>query len=1607
MSAHRAPHTLQATSSSPGIVAPRGLPLARPLSTLILVLTLAGVPFAAHAQTQPDVPRASETARAGNATASGETDQPQPQKTSDSVSSQPTYPEGLNPDAALLARLSGLFNIEDPTSIYDFGINDNNVEFVLDGTWEARFDSFLNITIDKGTSTMAYTPPVFTQAVDLSSWILINGTWYFESSFQEQFTKNTVAAGYIGGEDDPVKHVRLGNSGIRFPDVYPFVTIGGGAAISPGVMGTFGGKNWDADAIVRYDAAASRSLTLSGMNEVADEFVPVANFVRGKWFTLPDAPVSGAVTVYVTDEDGAYRDGSGRVSGRRWRKLEQAEYTVHGTDGILELKNETAESVAVVYYGGYAASSTAPGTSLVSFIGATREFFDELPQSMPSGYLPNPTSPGYAAQLADRFLVDISGAPALLVRERGHFSPFEILSRYRAESSEPSLVYTETGISPKQLAVDDFDGVYVEAFRTDGNAATSAREPVSRYPLAYEFPLIYLPSGGGQKADTDLAVRNRTWKPITNIALGADVIAGTIQVTRDGIVDTAFQFDDETGILTLEKDPATTETVRITWYDTDDSARNATITLGGGVRWRPTDRLSLFSATAFRWNISKAGYTDSDEQSPGSFILSAGTAYTGENAKASTAFALDVSVPDTTGYYRALGMDSGTNELYPSDDWYVTIGDEIDPTLGLPVNASAIKLDHENRVDTAGTDGDQCGTVSDSAMTGSVLVLSSSLPSSASWAGASILTEENADMDWSSVSTVSLWLKNPGTDDSFDVYFQLGTGTEDSGEDPETVRTWKLETPPHGGDWTKRTVTLTDADRLALTASQNARIIVVPSAASSPTASSPLSVNLRSGMLSYTATGFSAKAEPQFTGTSGQLAVEETTDPAPVTLIGSGADQPRRFNAGSVNTVLVTRFTPEAETERVRVSSHVPMIPLSQYRELSFFVYADALPNESSESLIRVTMTRPASSGSGVKTALELELSTSALSAGAWQEVTVDLDSEAVSVDGVEMPYSKAHVVSVDRERSPTRVEFAMEGWPVPKVSPSAGTAAYTVAFDELYLGQSDTTYTFRNKSEYSWKKSGAVLSLGDTVLVSDPSIALTADSSVRKDGSKPMATGTAAGGLSLLRARADGTITASSETARVADSTSHSVTVPFGPLSLHESYTAEFIESDFERADSASLSGPLSLNAGTGVKSSGRNLIRTANFGITPRFPETGIGSFSLSGTSAFTQTGLSPAQDITRADWGDLWGDTLRYSLSTGESDATKRAGKTSGAIGWKTENGSGISLETNAASEYASSSAVTIGSTFAFTLSTPIRLGLSTLTPSWTRTAKESRSVDEGGSYFRDTDSLMASFPRLDYLYSTAPFRDLFEGGIADKIADPNNVFARSFENRYGVSWSRPSLGLLSDLWIPAMIDSSLGRKTETDATVSNVSDEWTATARAGFTALNMAGAFGVRKIFKWYDQDEISQLYAWNGTWGDSWFTWNVDTLHSLMLLYPKKGSFVTDNAFHYDSPDIAGDGRLIRDTIRIIWKRPGKDSFVSAAAERWTKLPLSTMREETFSFTVTRSDTNSEALSFDHVLRTGIGVNGEVSLNTGMSWTRTSKDITAIELRVGIGGKLTY
>lgn len=111
------------------------------------------------------------------------------------TSSEPTdtdrtyqLPEGLSPEAAFLARLSGLFRVEDPASLYSFEIRDREVEFFLDGTWESSLTGVLAINFSTDGDTISFSPPVFEQQVDLSTWLFLDQTWYFEATFAEEYT---------------------------------------------------------------------------------------------------------------------------------------------------------------------------------------------------------------------------------------------------------------------------------------------------------------------------------------------------------------------------------------------------------------------------------------------------------------------------------------------------------------------------------------------------------------------------------------------------------------------------------------------------------------------------------------------------------------------------------------------------------------------------------------------------------------------------------------------------------------------------------------------------------------------------------------------------------------------------------------------------------------------------------------------------------------------------------------------------------------------------------------------------------------------------------------------------------------------------------------------------------------------------------------------------------------------------------------------------------------------------------------------------------------------------------------------------------------------------
>jgi len=1537
-------------------------------------------------------------------------------------------PEGLDPEAAFIARMSGLFEAEDPTSLYSFDVKDQEVEFFLDGTWETNLIGALNISFDSEGTDFTIEPPVFSQTVDLSTWIFINKTWYFEASFAEEFTRNTVAAGYMGNDETVVKHVRLGNSGIVFPDYYPFIEVGGGKAIAPGAMGNFAGETWDASAIVRYDAAKQREMILSGMNEVTDEHIPLENPVTGKWFVLPSTMINGTMSVYVEDEDGSYRDT--KAPKRRWRRLDQAEYRVFGIEGILELDTETARSVAVSYAGNWSDGNGVSTPALRDFVSATRDWFETGGTALPPSVLPDPADPDWPNEVNGRFITSIDGDDALILSERGRFSPFILASRYRSVGTGLSVVNAETGIEPDYLSVSEYSVSWAELFRTDENAPDQGtyrlREPASRFPLAPEFPRLYLFTGD---VDSGLAIRSRSYTPIGTIALGPDVIAGTVQVTRNGVLDKTFRLEQESGLVTLDRPPAQGETVRITWYETDSSARNATLTVAGGIRWMPTDVFTLTLGSAFRWNISKDGFTDSEESSSGSLIASVGTKYSGKELSASTAFAAELRDPDMTGYYRMLGMDRSSGVYYPSPDWYVKTPSAIEPVIGLPVFGSGyglhpdpVTLGSDDRIEPDGVNGDdEIPSTTSSSVSGAIMSLSAVFTSSDQWSSAEILVGDLGKNDFRGTKSISVTMRNESGRSDFDVFLQLGTRAEEYYEDPLTVRTWKLETPTVAGEWFVRTVTLSDEDRAALTAGQNLRVILRPadSAMPEPSMASPMDVRLYTAKIELTSTGFTASAEPAFSD-EGLLYATERADPKKLESFAS--DPVDRFNSGNVNRVLEVSFTPEADTARVLVSRYFPEVPFGDYENLSFFLYSvnPPSPTDAPNARIRLTLTRPRSNSTGSKTALDCVIPSSLLDGGSWHRISISLKDKSVAIDGA--TEGSAQVVSLDRDLSPVRAEISFEGWELPDLwvpedeegHSETDNYLYRVYLDEFYLSGTTPELIGRNETMVSWKRDGSILTLGGVEVFSNPDFSVTANSSIGNGRTDPAIYGTARAALDILMASTDGTITASSASDRVADSAGYSVTLPVGPVSLREYYYSDFLGNAFQRDDSLSLDGPLPLELGTSLDFAGRTLDRSISLELSPSTPYGSPGRLSLNAASGFSQSGTSPRTDISDTSWQTLWGDTVWYALSTGEDDAHRRTGDSSLGIEWETPWGeddgialSSVRIGADAVSTYGAVSTVSLDSDFGMDLSFPISLGRSVITPSWRRASGISTLGEAGGDYRTDTQTLFDDIGRMDYFLAVAPVQDLFKDDIAIMIRDGGGESSREFSNRYGIDWQRMPSSALSDLVVPNLVNSYVMRETATDAVSEDIRDVWTASVRAGFSALNVAGKYSAAGTFPWYNQDEISQLYTWSSKWGNSFYTWSIDTWHSLLLFFEDGGTISLENSFHYDSPSISGANELTRDTVSFLWKRPGKDSLLTALVDRWTDLPLTTRRVEDVSFSISKSEDVSFSVSFDHTLATGIGSNGEVSISAGSGLSHYADGSSDLQLRLGLGGKLMY
>ena len=657
--------------------------------------------------------------------------------------------EALPAPALNVEELRTRFANEAKAEIASFSLGAAEVSLSVSGFWKGSLQSSLGFAITPiGTNAVSPDSPVlFMQEADLTLDLWIIDKWFVEASVLDNldnWTFNTYRAGYSGFPGEIVQYAGIGNIGLDFP-VFPYLDLGGDSPSSFGFYGHFSGGPFNFHALFRWDQAAREERTFIGGRERSFTYLSPRNYERARSFVLPDTYIDSPPQVYVEDEKGGLRD----EYNRRWRLLGPSEYSAGGVSGLVEISQSRQEGMVAVSYskatdrqpwnlslGSYGNPQAAlPGSG---FLGEVQNYFGadyaliNYPQCGEISSVPD--TPGSRT---------INGMPVLILSEPGTFSPFERVSRYAAPSSavaEAAIVrlpglqrlngFELVSFEPSSINADiplyaetEITRRYFVLVREGG---TDTRSPQARWPLAVEYPGIYLP--GSSPAGDEICIRWTNYGSIGSYSIGTDVVPGSVQVWRSGIIDPNIAYNASSGNVILANPAGFNELIRITYLKRSSETKSGSIAAGMGAQYhKDNSPFSSELALGLRWNLNPGDtWTEEGVSNPGTAGLSAKTAWDFDKFKAQITAGVNFEQPDSTGLYHAAGMEG--NEItirLPSENSFIS-----HPPESASASLLFSGLDNSNRADLI------YRTYRDSAALGNTLM-------DIKWGGSGIINNEN------------------------------------------------------------------------------------------------------------------------------------------------------------------------------------------------------------------------------------------------------------------------------------------------------------------------------------------------------------------------------------------------------------------------------------------------------------------------------------------------------------------------------------------------------------------------------------------------------------------------------------------------------------------------------------------------------------------------------------------------------------------------------------------------------------------------------------------------------------------------------------------------
>ncbi|MBQ4379318.1 MAG: DNA polymerase IV [Treponema sp.] len=1528
-------------------------------------------------------------------------------------------------------------------SLFNRDFGNQNVEFFAEGYWKSTVTGGAAYSFGFGTTpTLSTTTPVFAQNVDLSLYFMLNHHWYFEAAFADEFTKNTVAAGYIG--DGYLKSARISNRKIVFPSIYSVDDvnrgIGGGENQAPGISLNWKGEKWQADTAFRYDLIQAHEKTWYGKNSVSVNEIALSNYNTGTQYILPkESLVKNVKAIYVESSSGDLSDSK----GRKYKKLDDSQYLLLSQEYQILLskdakayrQNGVLPAVAVTFYSPVSQSDFGNYDDDTTFLGKMQKWFFQT--SNGKRKLEN-----YSYSLFN----SIDGEICVFLQHPGGFSPFAVGSRYDCGSSQATdaqVADSVTGISDSSFAVviddDDFkfsqtdffysNHLYADISLSDEESTDSLERLVhASFPLASKYPFVYLGSSSSKVSGKVLQVRSFT--PVNRLEIGTEAVGGSVIVYKNGVIDGSAKYDSESGTITLSSAVASSDHITARWYEESEDSESGAFSASGGFKYDFTDKVSADISSSSRWAYSPGReFADSSYSSQGFATIASKVSYTGERFSVKNTVAGTYENTNTTGNYRILGNDDNTSETYYlSKKAGIDLPDGFEPVL-TPDENTQIELKSSKKSSIEASDGK-----TDSEISGYAIPLdwdfsgiSAGSGNDAAWAGLSLYTP-GVSGTLSNAGTFSIAIKNPAYTETFDttncsLYLQLGVSSDSdfSVEEADRIPTWKIsdstgEQVRNSFDFTKSgwqivKVALSDEDRSKIYSLQNfnARLILT----TEDNSALPNNGTIFAGPYEAGELVFNTETEA-----SVECENYQTTDSS------LSSSKIKKFNKGSTNKVQFFEWkfdsdSMPAEEQEITFIRNFSQVDLSEYKKLSFFLKSESEVN--GDTSVTVELSRQKSNGK-TETALSYEIKNPSSS---WQEYTIDLTGG-----------TNSSLTKLDTDIVPTQISIIVN-------TKSDGT----LSFDELYLSENTPFVTAQDKIEAGYKIDGAVLETENHTILKDLKINATADGSTSieteqgKNKDKHIAT-TGSLGFTLTKLKIGTQVSLSnayknakksdySETTQknALDSASHSLETEspiLNLLSFSENYSFSASDTSLEKSNTAKIdlshySIPLSLEGNTKASSDSWSLSQTSGAKISFK-PK----KFSLSAESKISQkvpttsaNTSSGKEKLSTENYFSSYAKITSFSFDTGDEKAQKRNIKANLESSYafdKAKLSPKISFETEGS--YKSSSKVTFTDTTKAGFEIPFNLHKNNFSFSWKKSAgsvasESTGSVEKGGSYSRDTSDLQKSLGEKGYFFTAFPIYDLTSPSLSTNVFDCDRE-SNYYTGNYAFNWKRAFFANKYDFFIPISAKLEATRDIRTG---DNTTDFYQIKNTVNNTALNIFGRNGNLPVFSFFETDEYNSSlsaavkiprnapssfsFLVSGYFQSSLYFTDTDSLKQGI-----EGSFEGSNDW--------------KAKYTLVWRRNSKSSLakgiLSFFNENLSQKVIRITKSDSLNASASSSTSSSSSSSkstkkyaLDYTRSTETQVSKYVSLNTeaGLSYSATWDKTANLSATASIGATIKF